>query len=103
MNTITGNLVITLGSMPDSVTATQPDGCMTTFSVAGNVATASPTGQMCNVTTEAGVAETITVSSRTFTLSADGTSMMVMGTETIDKTATMTMCTATASGTYTKM
>jgi hypothetical protein len=96
-----GALVIALGSASGSITATQPDGCVTNYTVTGNVATAAA-GQSCNVTTEAGIAETITVTTHTLTLSADGTTLMSMGTETIDKTATMTMCTAMSSGTYTK-
>jgi hypothetical protein len=101
-NQITGNLVIALGSMSGSITATTPDGCATQYSVSGNVATATA-GQTCNIVTDAGVAETITTNSRTFTLSADGLTLMAVGNETIDKTATMTMCSAMGSGTYTKM
>lgn len=101
VNAITGDLVIALGSAVGSITATQPDGCVTNYTVAGNVATAAA-GQTCNVTTEAGVAETITVVSHTLALSADGATLVSMASETIDKTATMTMCSATSSGTYTK-
>jgi hypothetical protein len=101
MNPISGDLVIVLGQTNDTIVGSQPDGCITVYSVSGNVATAMA-GQSCNVTTEGGVAETITVDSRTLTLSADGKSMMSMGTSTIDKTATGTMCMARASGTYTK-
>jgi hypothetical protein len=42
------------------------------------------------------------VVSHTLTLSADGGTLMSTGSSTLDKTATMTMCTLTASGTYTK-
>ncbi|HTQ44729.1 MAG TPA: hypothetical protein VMI75_18335 [Polyangiaceae bacterium] len=48
------------------VAVTAPDGCVTNYSVSGNVATAAA-GQVCNTTTEAGVAETITVISHTLT------------------------------------
>jgi hypothetical protein len=98
---ITGDLVIALGSASDSIVGTQPDGCMTNYSVTGNVATAMA-GQSCNTTTEAGVAEVITVTTRTFTLAADGKSLASTGSDTIDKTATGTVCTQTGSGTYTK-
>jgi hypothetical protein len=98
---ITGNLVIALGSTTGAVTGTQPDGCVTNYVVSGNVATAAP-GQACNVTTEAGIAETDTVIAHTLTMSADGMTLTSMSSETIDKTATMTMCSAMSSGTYTK-
>ncbi len=98
---ITGNLVIALGSTAGAVTGTQPDGCVTNYAVSGNVATAAA-GQSCSVTTEAGIAETDTVIAHTLTLSGDGTILTSMSSETIDKTATMTMCSAMGSGTYTK-
>ncbi len=101
-NMISGDLVIALGPMSDTLVATQPDGCMTNYSVSSNIATAMP-GQMCSITTEAGVAETITVTSHTLTLSSDGLSLVSMSTDTIVKTATGTMCMGMASGTYTKM
>jgi hypothetical protein len=99
---IKGDLVITLGATDGTIIGTTADGCMTTFTVSGNVATASP-GQTCNTTTDAGVAETITVNSRTLTLSADGNSVDVMGNESVDKTASGVTCTRTGSGTYTKV
>jgi hypothetical protein len=100
-NNITGNLVIALGSASDTIVGTPPDGCQTNYSVSGNVATAAA-GQSCNITTEAGIAETITVVTHTFTLSADGKTLDAEVTSTIDKTATNTTCTAVSSGTYTK-
>jgi hypothetical protein len=100
-NAITGNLVITAGTTAATITATQPDGCATTYSVSGNVASASA-GQTCNTTTEGGVAELTTVVSHTLTLSADGSTLTSVGNETLDKTATMTMCTTMGMGTYTK-
>jgi hypothetical protein len=99
---ITGDLVIALGSASNTIAGTQPDGCVTTYTVSGNVASATA-GEMCSVTTEGGVAETITTQSHTLTLSADGTTITSTSSDTIDKTATMTMCSATASGTLTKM
>jgi hypothetical protein len=100
-NAITGNLVITAGTMAGTLIGTQPDGCVTTYSVSGNVASAAA-GQMCNTTTEAGVAEVTTVVSHTLTLSADGSTLTSVGDDTLDKTATMTMCTTMGMGTYTK-
>jgi hypothetical protein len=100
--TIKGNLAITLGTTSSTIVGTAPDGCMTIFTVSGNVATATA-GQTCNTTTDAGVAETITVNSRTLTLSADGKSLDVAGNETVDKTAAGTTCTRMGSGTYTKV
>jgi hypothetical protein len=82
--TLTGDLAIALDSTSGTITGTAPDGCVTNYSVSGNVASATP-GQTCNTTTDAGVAEVITTSSRTLTLSADGSSLAVMGAETIDK------------------
>jgi hypothetical protein len=99
---VTGNLVITLGSGSGTIVAKQPDGCVTDYTVSGNVASAAA-GQMCSTTTEAGVAETITVMSHTLTLSADGTTLDSTGSESLDKTATGTMCTIMSSGTYTKV
>jgi hypothetical protein len=101
MSTLSGDLVITLGMTAGTVAATQPDGCVTDYAVSGNVATAAA-GQVCNETTEAGVAETVTVTSHTFVLSADGMSLMSTGSSTIDKTATGAMCTLSSSGTFTK-
>jgi hypothetical protein len=101
-STIKGDLVITLGTADGTITGTTPDGCATTYTVSGNVATAA-SGQTCSTTTDAGVAETVTVNSRTLMLSADGTSMDVMGNETVDKTASGVTCTRTGSGTYTKV
>lgn len=100
-NAITGNLVIAAGTMAGTIAATQPDGCATTYSVSGNVASAAA-GQTCNTTTEAGVAEVTTVVSHTLTLSADGSTLTSVGNEILDKTATMTMCTTMGMGTYTK-
>ena len=100
-NMITGNLVITLGSASDSISGKQPNGCVTNYTVSGNVATAAA-GQSCNVTTEAGIAETDTEATHTLTLSADGTTLTSMSSGTLDKTATMTTCTTMASGTYMK-
>jgi hypothetical protein len=100
-STLNGDLVITLGTTAGTIVGTVPDGCMTIFTVSGNVATATA-GQTCNTTTDAGVAETVTVNSRTLTLSADGKSLDVTGNETVDKTAAGTTCTRTGSGTYTK-
>jgi hypothetical protein len=101
MSSFTGNLLIGRGLATDTVIGTQPDGCMITYTVSGNVATATP-GQSCNITTEGGVAETITVTTHTLTLSADGLTLMAQGSDTIDKTMTMTMCTRTSTGTLTK-
>jgi hypothetical protein len=98
---ITGNLVIALGSASNTITGTTPDGCQTSYTVSGAVASATP-NQTCNITTEAGVAEVLTVSSRTFNLSADGQTITAQGNGTLDKTATSTTCTITSSGTYTK-
>jgi hypothetical protein len=100
--TIKGDLLITLGTTAGTVVGNTADGCMTTFTVSGNVATATP-GQTCNTTTDGGVAETITVNSRTLTLSADGSSVDVMGNESVDMTASGVTCTRTGSGTYTKV
>jgi hypothetical protein len=99
---LTGDLTITAGSNPASIVATAPDGCATSYTVVGMVATATP-GESCNVTGEAGVAETVSVVMHTLTLSADGTTITSVGSSDIDKTATMTMCTATSMGTFTKM
>lgn len=96
-----GNLVIAAGSSSDTIVGTPPNGCMTTYTVSGNVASAMA-GDTCSLTTEAGIAETITTHSHTLTLSADGQSLTTAENATIDKTATMTMCTAVASGTFTK-
>jgi hypothetical protein len=74
---------------------------MTSYSITGNVATATA-GQSCNITTEAGIAETITVTSRTLTLSADGRTLTSQGSDTIDKTATGVVCTGMSSGTFAK-
>lgn len=97
--TFAGTLTITAGSSSRTIVGTQPDGCVTDYTVSGNVATATP-GQTCNVTTDAGM-ETDTVVSHTLTLSTDGLTLTSASITTIDETATMTMCTATASGTYT--
>jgi len=99
MITFAGTLTITAGSSPDTIIGTQPDGCVTDYTVSDNVATATP-GQICNVTTDAGM-EKDTVVSHTLTLSADGATLTSTSTTSIDETATMTMCTATATGTYT--
>lgn len=101
-NAITGVLMIEIASPPDSIAAVQPDGCVTLYAVAGSVATAAPSHQTCMLTTEAGVAETISLTMHTLTLSADGLTLVSMGSETIDKTTTMTVCTAMSSGTYTR-
>ncbi len=102
MSNIMGDIVVALGSASNAVVVTQPDGCMTTYSVSGNVATATA-GQSCNITTEAGIAETITVTSHTLTLSADGKTLMSQGSDTIDKTTTGVTCTGMSSGTFTKL
>lgn len=57
---------------------------MTTYSVSGDVATAMP-GQTCNVTTEAGVSETLTVMNHTLRLNAGDTTLTSSSSETIDK------------------
>jgi hypothetical protein len=101
-NNITGDLVIALDAMSGVIDGTPPDGCVTKYTVSSNVATAN-SGQSCSITTDAGVAEVITTNSRTLTLSADGTTLAVSGSETIDKTATQVMCSAMSTGTYTKM
>jgi hypothetical protein len=97
---ISGNLVISLGTTATGIVGTQPDGCVTNYSVSGNVATAA-SGQTGNVS-PGGVAETVTVNSHTLTLSSDGTTITSNGTDTILKTATNTTCNGTNSGTYTK-
>jgi hypothetical protein len=101
MSNIAGQVVITLGSGSNTIVVAQPDGCMTTYSVTGDVATATP-GQSCNVTTEAGIAETITVTSHTLTLAANGQTLTSQGSDTIDRTATGVMCTGMSSATFTK-
>ncbi len=98
---VAGQVVVALGSGVNTLVLTQPDGCMTNYSVSGNVATATP-GQACNITTEAGIAETITVTSRTLTLAADGKTLMSEGSDTIDKTASGVTCTGVSSATFTK-
>jgi hypothetical protein len=100
-NMLMGNLVIVLGSAAGSIVGTQPNGCVTNYAVSGDVATAAA-GQTCSASTDAGM-ETVTVVSHTLTLSADGLTLTSMGKETIDKTATMTMCMSMSSGVYTKM
>ncbi|HXX68406.1 MAG TPA: hypothetical protein VEK07_14550 [Polyangiaceae bacterium] len=90
---------ICLGASPGTIVGTQPDGCVTDYTVSANIATATP-GQICNVTTDAGM-EKDTVVSHTLMLSADGSTLTSTSTTTIDETATMTMCTATATGMYT--
>jgi hypothetical protein len=97
-----GDLVIALGSSSGSITGTTPDGCMTNYTVSGNVATATP-GQTCNTTTDGGVAEVVKVDLRTFTLSVDGKTLAENGSETIDKVQSGVMCSAMSTGTYTKM
>jgi len=99
---LTGNLTIAAGSNPASILATAPDGCATSYTVVGMLATATP-DEMCSVTTEGGIAETVTVVMHTLTLSADGMTITSTGSSDIDKTATMTMCTSTSTGTFTKM
>jgi trimeric autotransporter adhesin len=99
-STFAGTLTLVLGSSPDTLVGTQPDGCATIYSVSGSVATAMA-DQTCDLSTDAGM-ETQTVTMHTLTLSADGTSLMSASTTTIDETPTMTTCTAVASGTYTK-
>ncbi len=98
---LTGDLMIQLAAASDTIAGLQPDGCLTIYTVAGDIATAE-SGQSCYPTTEAGV-EMISVISHTLTLSADGETLMSMGSENIDKTATMTECTSRSSGTYTKV
>jgi hypothetical protein len=102
MVTLKGNLVIALGSSSDTIVVTQPDGCMTTFTVSGNTATAMA-GQSCTTTTDAGVTTDATVTTHTLTLSADGSTIMSQSTDAVDKTATSTMCTRMSSATLTKM
>jgi hypothetical protein len=101
INAISGDLLITPGTTVGTIVGMQPDDCLTTYSVSGNVASAA-IGQVCNTTTEAGVAETTTVVTHTLTLSADGSTLTSVGDGTLDKTATMTMCTTMGMGTYTK-
>jgi hypothetical protein len=98
---ITGKLVITLGTTSGTIVGTQPDGCAETYTVSGNVATASA-GQTCDVMLDGGAKETVTVTSHTLTLSADGLTLMSMSSDTIDKLATATMCTSMGLGTYAK-
>jgi hypothetical protein len=102
MTSFMGDLVITLGPSSGSITGATPDGCVTNYTVSGNVATATP-GQTCNTTTSQGVAEVLTLESRTFTLSADGNTLTESGSETIDKVQVGIMCSAASTGTYTKM
>lgn len=102
MTTVGGNLNITLGTTSNTIVGTQPDGCAVTYTVSGDTATAAA-GQTCNVTLDGGAHETITVTSHTLTLSADGTTLTSMSSSSIDKLATGTTCTAMASGTFTKM
>jgi hypothetical protein len=99
--TLAGDVIIALGSASGTIALTAPDGCVTSYAVTANVATAA-SGQTCNTTTEAGVAEAITTTSHTLTLAADGQTMVSDGTATIDKTEADTMCTLTSSGTFTK-
>jgi hypothetical protein len=101
MNMIAGNLVITLGSTSDGIVGTTPNGCVTSYSVVGTTASAMA-GQTCNVTTEGGIAETITVISHTLMLSPDGKTLASMSSETIDKTAMMVTCMGTSTGNYAK-
>jgi hypothetical protein len=101
MSNITGDVVIALGSGSNTIVLTQPDGCMTTYSISGDVATATP-GQSCSITTEAGIAETITVTSHTLTLAANGQTLASQGGDTIDKTAAGVTCTGMSSATFTK-
>jgi hypothetical protein len=100
-NMLTGKLVIALGSAAGSIVGTQPNGCVTNYTVSGDVATAAA-GQTCKVSADAG-SETVTVVTHTLTLSAGGLTLTSAGNETIDETATMTMCTSKSSGVYTKM
>jgi hypothetical protein len=102
---ITGTLTITSGSSAGTISALGTEGCTTTYSVSGNVATAAPAGQTCTVTNNAGGQGVRTNQSHTLTLSSDGASIAEAGTATIVRTdamGKMTMCTSSSQGTFTK-
>jgi hypothetical protein len=71
MGMLSGNLVITIGTAAGTIVGTQPNGCMTTYSVTGNVASLTAT-DVCTSTGPAGGTETLTNTMHTFTLASDG-------------------------------
>jgi hypothetical protein len=97
-----GNLVIALGTAANSIVGTQPNGCMTNYSVAANVAT-EVAGQSCTVNITGGTQVT-TPTSHTLTLSSDQKSLAQAsaGTRVDTVNGVATTCTYTTTGTYTK-
>jgi hypothetical protein len=98
--TFGGNVVIAPGSTSGTLAALSPVGCVTSYSVDGNVATA-PSGQTCNEAADGGV-QTETLETHTLILSTDGQTIGSASSSSISDPASRTTCTTTSSGTWTK-
>jgi hypothetical protein len=110
---LTGTLAITAGPSSDTITASYPDGCQLTFTVAGNVATIAPRSMICQGAIDMGTIPTSEESiSHSLTLSADGHSLSEVGNETVTETlpptdasadaSVVTECSWVTNGLYTK-
>ncbi len=96
---LTGNLVITLGSGANEIVGAQPSGCETLYAVTDNTATETP-GQSCPVTLPDGSSGTLTNSTHTLTLVSNLVTIDETSTGT-EQSATMS-CSATYTGVFAK-
>jgi hypothetical protein len=99
MSTLSGNLVLAAGSAANTLVGTQPDGCMTTYTISGNTASESP-NQKC-MTTQG----TTSNSSHTLTLSGDKKTLAETSQGLIlesDPDGGMMSCDLESMGTFTK-
>jgi hypothetical protein len=98
-STLSGNLVIALGTGSNALVATSPDGCMTKYTISGNTAS-EDSGQKCMSTNG-----TIENTQHTLTLSSDKKTLTETSQGTIlepDPDGGMMNCTLETMGTFTK-
>jgi hypothetical protein len=101
MDTLGGDVVIALGTSSGTITLKQSNGCTFVFTVSGDVASVVA-GQTCTeAPNDAGVTNTITEGMHTLTLSADGTTITSVDSNTEQKSNSQTVCTVTATATLT--
>ncbi len=102
---LTGNLTIAVSPAGSTslIAAMQPNGCVTDYTVSGNVAT-EVAGQSCSTTNDAGLQTVLTNRTHTLTLSADGHTITESGQGVLAETenGAIINCPDESSGTFAK-
>jgi len=104
MQLIKTDIVITLGTAPDTIVGTQTGGCSTTYTVSGNVASSMVGMDVCTDIIGPYGCGTLTQAKHTFTLSSDGKTIAqaAQGTLTQPFDGGTVDCDDVATGTFIK-